>query len=96
MISTVIETDNPKKEIQPAIDILGDILHSFFTVQPLLVPKNNPHEDGIFISNSYDSTTHFETIADDVIRIYKLFTGQDDVSHILIPAPNDEPEPQDQ
>jgi len=96
MISTQVETSDPKKELIPALDLLGEVLYSFFTVQPLLVPKNDPHVDGIFISNSYDSTTHFESIAEDVIRIYKLFTGQEDVSHILIPAPNDEPEQTEQ
>jgi Rab GDP dissociation inhibitor len=95
-ISTIVETGDPRSEIQPAIDLLGDILHSFFTIQPLFVPKNNSQQDGIYISNSYDSTTHFETIADDVIRIYKQFTGLDDVSHILVPAPNDEPEGENQ
>jgi len=87
MISTTVETNDPRSEIQPAIDLLGDILHSFFSVQPLFIPKNNSQQDGIFISNSYDSTTHFESIAEDVIRIYKQFTGLDDVSHILVPAP---------
>jgi len=92
MISTTVESNDPRSEIQPAIDLLGDILHSFFAVQPIFIPKNTPQQDGIFISNSYDPTTHFESIADDVIRIYKQFTGLDDVSHILVPAPNDEPE----
>jgi len=92
MISTQVETNDPQSEIQPAIDLLGEILHSFFVVKPLYQPKNNPQQDGIFISSSYDSTTHFESIAEDVIRIYKQFTGQEDVSHILIPAPTEEEE----
>jgi Rab GDP dissociation inhibitor len=90
MISTIVETNDPKKEIQPALDLLGKVLYSFFTVKPLYIPKNKPQEDGIFISNSYDSTTHFESIAEDVIRIYQQFTGEQDVSYILVPAPNDE------
>jgi len=92
MISTTVETDTPQQEIQPAIDLLGNILYSFTAVQPLYIARNNPQEDGIFISNSYDATTHFETIADDVIRLYKQYTGLDDVNHILVPAPNDEQE----
>jgi len=96
MISTTVETDNPQNELQPAINLLGNILHSFTTIQPLYIPRNNSKEDGIYISNSYDATTHFETIADDVIRLYKEFTGLDDVSHILIPAPNDEQQQEEQ
>ena len=84
-ISTIVETNDPRKEIQPAVDLLEDYLHIFFSVQPIHVPINDPNQDGVFISNSYDGTTHFETIANDVIRIYKEFTGLDDVSHIFIP-----------
>jgi len=90
MISTTVETDNPQQEIQPAIDLLGNILQSFTAVQPLYVPRNNSQEDGIFLSKSYDAATHFETIADDVIHLYQQYTGLEDVSHILIPAPNDQ------
>jgi len=92
MISTTVEnTDNPRAEVQPAIELLGNILHSFYSVQPVYLPKNDPNQDGIYVSCSYDATTHFESIADDVIRIYQQFTGLQDVSHILEPAPNDEP-----
>jgi len=92
MISTTVEhSDNPRAEVQPALELLGNIQHSFYSVQPVYVPKNDPNQDGIYVSSSYDATTHFESIADDVIRIYQLFTGMQDVSHILEPAPNDEP-----
>lgn len=30
----------------------------------------------IFISNSYDATTHFETTCDDVLEIYERVTGK--------------------
>jgi len=91
MISTTVETGDPRSEIQPGLNLLGNVLHSFYSVQPLYTPRNNPNQDGVFISNSYDPTTHFESIAEDVIRIYKEYTGLDDVSHILVPAPNDDP-----
>jgi len=73
MISTTVETGDPRSEIQAALPLLGNILHSFYAVQPVYAPRNNPQQDGVFISNSYDPTTHFETIADDVIRIYQEY-----------------------
>jgi Rab GDP dissociation inhibitor len=91
MISTTVETNDPRSEVRAALDILGPILHSFYSVQPVFVPKNDPNVDGIYISNSYDSTSHFESIAEDVIRIYQQFTGKSDVSNILEPAPDDDP-----
>ena len=30
----------------------------------------------VFISTSYDATTHFETTCDDVVSIYERVTGQ--------------------
>jgi Rab GDP dissociation inhibitor len=95
MISTIIETDDPRSEVNPALNILGEVIQSFYSVSPIFVPKNDSKADGIFISNSYDATTHFESVADDVIRIFREYTGEEDVSRILIPAPNDDPQ-QDQ
>jgi len=91
MISTTVETNNPRNEIGAAMALLGNVQHSFYSVQPVYVPRNNSNQDGIYISNSYDSTTHFESIADDVIRIYQQYTGISDVSSILEPAPDDDP-----
>lgn len=31
----------------------------------------------IFISKSYDATTHFETTCDDVLGLFKRITGED-------------------
>jgi len=89
MVSTIVETQDPRSEIAAAFAILGNVMHSFYNVQPVYEYKNDPSVDGIFISNSYDSTSHFESIAEDVIRIYQQYTGQTNVSHILEPAPDD-------
>jgi len=31
----------------------------------------------VFLSSSYDATTHFETTVDDIMAIYKRITGTD-------------------
>jgi Rab GDP dissociation inhibitor len=49
--------------------------HSFASVYELQVPTNDPAKDGIFISNSYDATSHFETVCDDVKRLYAQING---------------------
>jgi len=94
MVSTTVETGNPVQECQPALNLLGPILHQFHTVKPIYAPRNNSNTEGIYISNSYDATTHFESIAEDVIRIYQEYTGLSDVSSILEPAPDDPNEQQ--
>jgi len=85
LVSTFVETNNPKAELEPGIKLLGSILHQFWSVDPLFAPNNNSAVEGIHISNSYDATSHFETIANDVIRIYREVTGEKNVDHLFIP-----------
>jgi Rab GDP dissociation inhibitor len=92
ILSTTVETNNPEAELQPAIDLCGGFLKRWTMVKPLYNPINNPMEDGIFISKSYDATSHFDSVADDVIRLYQLVSGLEDVSHILIPKEADAPQ----
>lgn len=49
---------------------------SFASVYPLDVPTNDPSKDGIYISPSYDATSHFETVCDDVKRLYEQVMGK--------------------
>ena len=43
----------------------------------LLEPVDDGKESQLFISTSYDATTHFETTCDDVLSILRRATGQD-------------------
>jgi len=85
LVSTFVETSDPRSELAPGIQLLGSVLQQFWSVDPLLVPTNDGVKEGIHISKSYDATTHFESIADDVIRIYKEITGETNVSHLFVP-----------
>lgn len=85
LVSTQVETGDPKAELAPGISMLGPVLHQFWSVDPLFVPTNEPIKEGIHISRSYDATSHFETIANDVIRIYKEITKESDVSYLFVP-----------
>ena len=40
-------------------------------------PVNDGSKDNLFISRSYDATSHFETTTDDVKDIYRRCTGED-------------------
>merc|ERR1712087_929497 len=41
IVSTVVETANPEKEIEPALKLLGPILHKFVTVSDFKVPTDD-------------------------------------------------------
>jgi len=85
IVSTTVETKDPKTELDPGLRWLGQTQHRFYKVYPLYAPKSDWKKEGIHISKSYDATSHFDSMADDVIRIFKEVTGEADVSYILEP-----------
>ena len=42
----------------------------------LMAPKSNGVDDKVFISESFDATTHFETAITDVLAIYERIMGE--------------------
>lgn len=77
MVSTTVETNNPEAEIKPALDLLGPIKQKFLVVSDYYVPKEDGQISQLFISKSYDATTHFETTCLDVLDLYRRGTGED-------------------
>jgi len=77
LISTIVKTENPEKEIAVAFDILGPIAEKFVSVSDLLVPIEDGTKDQVFISKSYDPETHFRESCQDILDIYKRITGKD-------------------
>jgi Rab GDP dissociation inhibitor len=77
IVSTITETDNPEEEIKPALDLLGEIEDKFVYLSDLQVPIEDGTSDKVFISKSYDATSHFASVCDDVKDIYKRLTGRE-------------------
>ncbi|KAI8334383.1 GDP dissociation inhibitor [Chlamydoabsidia padenii] len=77
IVSTIVETDKPAEmEIQEGLKLLGPIVDKFVSVSPLQVPIEDGSKDQVFISQSYDATSHFETVCDDVHDLWKRITGE--------------------
>lgn len=68
---------DPVKELAPALALLGTIDEQFVSVCDLMEPNDDGRESKIFISKSYDATSHFETTVDDVIDMYRRITGKE-------------------
>ena len=49
----------------------------FVSVSPLYVPTSSGEVDNIFITRSYDATSHFETVVDEVRDVWKRVIGHD-------------------
>ncbi|GAW12129.1 hypothetical protein ANO14919_014870 [Xylariales sp. No.14919] len=79
IVSTIAETtSNHHLELQPGLDRLGKIEEQFMGAPiPLYEPIDDGKADNIFVSKSYDATSHFETTTDDVKDIYHRATGEE-------------------
>merc|ERR1712147_37862 len=77
MISTTVETANPEAEIQPGLNLLGPIKQKFLQISDVFKPNDDGADNQLFISKSYDATSHFETTCLDVLDIFKRGTGEE-------------------
>ncbi|KAJ8666438.1 hypothetical protein QAD02_008100 [Eretmocerus hayati] len=77
MVSTTVETSNPEIEIKPGLDLLGHVKQKFVSISDYFEPIDDGTKSQIFISKSYDATTHFETTCLDVLDIFKRATGEE-------------------
>merc|ERR1712137_953992 len=77
MVSTTVETSNPEKECEPGLQLLGNIVEQFVVVSDSYAPKDDGTSSQIYISTTFDATSHFETTCWDVADIYKRVTGKE-------------------
>eukprot|EP00352_Strombidinopsis_acuminata_P009320 CAMPEP_0176374508 /NCGR_PEP_ID=MMETSP0126-20121128/26808_1 /TAXON_ID=141414 ORGANISM="Strombidinopsis acuminatum, Strain SPMC142" /NCGR_SAMPLE_ID=MMETSP0126 /ASSEMBLY_ACC=CAM_ASM_000229 /LENGTH=433 /DNA_ID=CAMNT_0017735115 /DNA_START=42 /DNA_END=1340 /DNA_ORIENTATION=+ len=71
IVSTTVETNNPEAEIEPALKLLGNILEMFVSISDIHEPINDAKSENLFITKSYDATSHFESASLDVLAIYE-------------------------
>eukprot|EP01095_Lingulamoeba_sp_RSL-Kostka_P009955 TRINITY_DN3491_c0_g1_i1.p1 TRINITY_DN3491_c0_g1~~TRINITY_DN3491_c0_g1_i1.p1 ORF type:complete len:441 (+),score=176.11 TRINITY_DN3491_c0_g1_i1:171-1493(+) len=76
IVSTTVETNNPEAECQPGIALLGSVDQKFVLISDTFAPSSDGKEDKVFISSSFDATSHFETTCEDVLDLYERITGE--------------------
>ncbi|CAJ0959398.1 unnamed protein product, partial [Mesorhabditis belari] len=74
MVSTTVETGNPEAEIIPGLTLLGAITEKFISVSDVFEPVDHGAESQVFISCSYDPTSHFESTCRDVLEVFQRGT----------------------
>ena len=68
IVSGTVETDTPEQEIQPALDLLGDILDMFVSVSTVSEAVDaNVAKSGLWVTSSYDATSHFESASEEIL-----------------------------
>ncbi len=74
IVSTMVETDKPEVELEPAMEIIGPVLEKFDKVSEIYEPVDTSFKDNVFITTSFDPQSHFENDTDNVIDIYEKIT----------------------
>jgi len=69
--------EDPIKELDAAMKLIGPTQQVFLSVCDTCEPLEDGTKDKLFISKSYDATSHFETTVDDVLDMYRRITGKD-------------------
>ncbi|KAJ5243197.1 Rab GDP-dissociation inhibitor [Penicillium citrinum] len=79
IVSTIAENDaNHHIELEPGFERLGQIEEKFMgPAIPIYEPLDDGSKDNIFISKSYDATSHFETTTNDVRDMYARAAGEE-------------------
>jgi len=79
IVSTIAETkSNHHLELAPGLERLGKIEERFIGPPiPIYEPLESGNGDGVYISRSYDATSHFETTTDDVRDLYRRVEGKE-------------------
>eukprot|EP01064_Diplonema_japonicum_P036020 TRINITY_DN797_c1_g1_i3.p1 TRINITY_DN797_c1_g1~~TRINITY_DN797_c1_g1_i3.p1 ORF type:complete len:443 (+),score=135.50 TRINITY_DN797_c1_g1_i3:66-1394(+) len=76
LVSTTVETSNPEEELKPGLALLGNVLERFVEISDVYVPASSGLDDNVFVSKSYDASTHFESTSDDILSLYERLTGE--------------------
>lgn len=77
IVSTVVETESPEQELEPALKLLGPVLEKFVSVSEVRLPVDRGTEDQVFVTASYDPTSHFEDATKEVLEMWRTITGED-------------------
>lgn len=77
IVSTVVETATPEKELEPAMKLLGPILEKFVSISEYREPVDDGTADQVFVTTSYDPCSHFEDASSEVLKMWKTITGEE-------------------
>mmetsp|Transcript_119284 Transcript_119284/g.345012 ORF Transcript_119284/g.345012 Transcript_119284/m.345012 type:complete len:461 (+) Transcript_119284:90-1472(+) len=77
IVSTVVETSDPEKELEPAYKLLGKVVDRFVDISDIRMPVDDGTKDGVYVTATYDPTSHFEDASAEVLKMWKTIIGED-------------------
>ncbi len=75
IVSTTVETANPKAEVQKGVELCGKLIARFDNLSDTFVPVEDGSKSRVFISSSYDASSHFESATKEVLAMYARIMG---------------------
>jgi len=76
VLSTEVESKEARKELEPAFKLIGKVDEEFFWVADYYEPTSDGSKDNVFISTSFDATSHFESATVETLRMWERVTGK--------------------
>lgn len=56
--------------------MIGEIMEIFVTVSQLFDPLEDGKDSNLWITRSYDPSSHFEVASEDILNIYEKIMGE--------------------
>ena len=70
--------DVAKSELAAGLALLQNgLVKIFYDMYDLMVPTITGEAERVFLTQSFDPTTHFETAIADVLEVFKRITGEE-------------------
>jgi Rab GDP dissociation inhibitor len=77
IVSTTVESSNPAAEVEPGVALLAPLITKFDNITETFVPVEDGSKSKVFITASYDASSHFEATTGEVMSLYKRIMGED-------------------
>ena len=88
IVSTTVETATPEKEVEAGLALLGEMVTRFNNISDTYAPKDDGRASKVFVTASYDATSHFEATTDEILDVYSRIFGEnfDLTKPVALPA----------
>jgi Rab GDP dissociation inhibitor len=73
----VVETDKPGDEVKFGVALLGELITKFDNTTFTYEPVENGSKSRVFITKSYDASSHFEAATEEVLQLYTRISGNE-------------------
>lgn len=77
IVSTKCETADPRSEVNEGLAVIGDVAMRFDDIVDTFEPVNDGTADNVFVTRSYDATSHFEFESREVLDLYAKIMGEE-------------------